>query len=133
MAAGKPVAQVCAELGGISAGTLWNMIPGRMKGVREKYPELAAEADARPKPPRPPRPFRVRKLGDKKLGRPPNIAGEKAAQAEAMFLGGAAMKEIADAVDVNLTSVYRYFGGDRREDWERRRNEHQAQQRNKRR
>lgn len=133
LASGMPATKVCAELGGISVATLWNNIPGRAKGLRERHPERAANIAARPKRPRPPRPYRERKLGDKKLGRPPNIAGEKAVKAEAMYLDGASMKEIADAIDVKLTSAYRYFGGDRREDWERRRNEHQAQQRNRRR
>ncbi|HEY7616742.1 MAG TPA: hypothetical protein VH744_08065 [Terriglobales bacterium] len=122
LASGKPVAEVCAELGGISAGTLWNNIPGRIRGARERYPELAAQAAARAKPPRP---YRVRKPSDKRLGRPPTISGEKAEMAESMFLSGATMKEIASAVGVNLTSVYRYFGMKNRTYWEKRRAEAQ--------
>lgn len=122
----KTVAEICAEFGGISHVTLTSATGGVGK-LREKYPELAAKAAARPK-----RSYRVRKPGDKKPGRPPLIAGDKKETAEAMFLNGASMKGIASALDINLTSVYRYFGVDNREYWEKRKAEHQAQQRNRR-
>jgi hypothetical protein len=102
---------------------------GRVAELREKYPELAAQAAARP---RPKRPYRVRKPGGKKLGRPPHIAGEKKDAAEKMYLDGASMKTIASLLSINLTSVYSYFGVNNREYWEKRKAEYQAQQRNRR-
>ena len=80
----------------------------------------------------PARPYRVRKPSDKKLGRPLTFVGERLQKAEAMFLRGATMREIAEAAEVNLTTVYRHFGLDNREYWEKRKAEHEAQARNRR-
>lgn len=124
----KTITEICAEFGGISPVTL-TTATGRVGELREKFPELAAQAAARP---RPKHPYRFRKPGAKKLGRPSSFTGEKLEQAEAMFLRGATMKEIAEAADVNLTTVYRHFGLDNREDWEKRKAEYQAQMRNRR-
>jgi transposase-like protein len=121
----KTIAEICRDLGGISSPTLFNYIPGGRAAAREKYPQLAAEADARSKVSRP-RKAVVREPGDKKLGRPPAIAGEKAELAEDLFLKGRTMKEIALALNVNLASVYRYFGLKNREYWEKRREEAQT-------
>jgi transposase len=97
--AGKSRAEVAAALGGVSQGTIQKYLPGGIRGLREKYPDVVI-----PKRPRAPRP---RRDGMKGLGRPRSLTPDQERQIGDLRAQGKTIRDIAEAMGVGTSTIYK--------------------------
>jgi hypothetical protein len=97
---GKPVAQVCADLGGISTGTFRNYF-GSARALREQFPHLAKPLRQKPRMRRP-------------TGRRPKLSAEQIATVKDMHASGYPVRRIAEEMQVGERLIYTAIGGIRK-------------------
>jgi len=96
--AGKSRLEVAAALGGVSQGTIQTYIPGGIRGLKKKYPDVVI-----PKRPYVPRPHRP---GYKPKGRPRTLTTEQDREIVELHSRGKSIKEIGEMMGVKRTAVY---------------------------
>ncbi|HEY5379946.1 MAG TPA: helix-turn-helix domain-containing protein [Pseudolabrys sp.] len=96
--AGKSRAEVAAALGGVSQGTIQTYIPGGIRGLKEKYPDVVIPK--RPYVHRPHRPGYVPK------GRPRTLTPEQDREIVELRAQGKGINEICKMMGVKRTSIY---------------------------
>ena len=97
---GRPVAQVCADLGGISLGTFRNYF-GSARALREKYPHLA-------------KPLRQKPRLQKSTGRRPKLSPDQIATVKDMHASGYPVRRIAEKMQAGERLIYTAIGGIRK-------------------
>jgi predicted DNA-binding protein YlxM (UPF0122 family) len=96
--AGKSRIEVAAALGGVSQATIGKHFPGGIEALKKKYPDVVI-----PKRTYPSRP------GRKGHGRPPKFNLEQAREIAQMKEQGNSINEIAEAMGVKRTTIYKYL------------------------
>lgn len=94
---GKSVAQVCADLGGISYGTFRNYF-GSASALREQFPHLA-------------KPLRQKPKMRKPTGRRPKLGPDEIATIKKMHASGYSVRRIAEEMQVGDKLIYTAIGG----------------------
>jgi DNA-binding CsgD family transcriptional regulator len=93
--AGKSRAEVAAALGGVSQGTIQTYIPGGIRGLKERYPDVVI-----PKRPYKPRP------GFKPKGRERTLTPEQDREVLELRTQGKRIEEIGEQMGLKRTAVY---------------------------
>ena len=97
---GRPVAQVCADLGGISPGTFRNYF-GSARALRDQFPHLA-------------KPVRHKPRMRKPTGRRPKLSPDQIATVKEMYASGYPVRRIAEEMRVGERLIYTTIGGIRK-------------------
>jgi hypothetical protein len=96
--AGKSRAEVAASLGGVSQGTIQTYIPGGIRGLKKKYPDVVI-----PKRPYVPRPHRP---GYKPKGRPRALTPEQDREIAQLRAQGKSIIELCEMMGLKRTAIY---------------------------